>query len=428
MSRNTIRLVALLGTISIIGIIVIQIYWVQKAFDIRQKQFNQTINIALKNVADKIAVFNHSVPPTENPVNHLSSNYYVVNVNTVIDAGVLEHYLREAFVSVNMNQDYEYAIYDCATSTMVYGKFISPSKHEEKKNVTVNFPIYNKYTYYFGIYFPNESNFITGAGEMGIWVFSSAILLIVVIFFGYAIYIILKQSRLSEIQKDFVNNMTHEFKTPLSTIAVSADVLSNPSSISNPDVYFNYISIIKQENNRLVSQVEKALQMANLDRSRVKLSKEKIDMHDLLRNAIEKMRISTKNKTINIQSDFEAAHEEVMADKVHVSNLIFNLIDNAIKYSPDTADITVKTWNKNNKLFISVSDKGTGIKKTDIKKVFYKFYRVPTGNVHDVKGFGLGLHYVKNIVRAHHWNIKLESEPGKGSVFTLEIPYVNNEQ
>src|SRR5665213_394561 len=134
MTRNTIRLVALLGTISIIGIIVIQIYWVQKALDINQKQFNQTINIALKNVADKIAAFNHSIPPTENPVNQLSSNYYVVNVNTVIDASVLEHYLREAFVGVNMNYDYEYAIYDCATNTMVYGKYVSPSKHVEKQN------------------------------------------------------------------------------------------------------------------------------------------------------------------------------------------------------------------------------------------------------------------------------------------------------
>ena len=427
MTRNTIRLVALLGTISIIGIIVIQIYWVQKAFDIRQKQFNQTIHIALKSVADKIAGFNHSIPPTENPVNQLSSNYYIVNVNTVIDAGVLDHYLREAFVNVNMNLDYEYAIYDCATNTMVYGKYVSPSKHEEKKNLSVNFPVYNKFTYYFGIYFPTESNFITGAGEMSIWVFSSAILLIVVTFFGYAIYIILKQSRLSEIQKDFVNNMTHEFKTPLSTIAVSADVLSNPASINNPDVYFNYVSIIKQENNRLVSQVEKALQMANLDRSRVKLTKEKIAMHEMLANAIEKIKLGYKNKTINIYSDFEAINDTVQADKVHVSNLIFNLLDNAIKYSPDRADITVKTWNKNQRFFISVSDKGMGIRKSDQRKVFHKFYRVPTGNVHNVKGFGLGLHYVKNIVRAHGWKITIVSEPGTGSTFTLQIPFVFNE-
>ena len=427
MTRNTIRLVALLGTISIIGIIVIQIYWVQKAFDIRQKQFNQTINIALKNVADNIVAFNHGVPLNENPVNQVSSNYYVVNVNTVIEAGVLDHYLREAFVAVNMNQDYEYAIYDCATNQMVFGTYVSPTRHEEKMYPSVNLPVSNKFTYYFGIFFPNESNFITGAGEMGIWVFSSAILLIVMTFFGYAIYIILKQSRLSEIQKDFVNNMTHEFKTPLSTIAVSADVLSNPGTISNPDVYFNYVSIIKQENSRLVGQVEKALQMANLDSGRVKLSREKIDMHELLRNAMDKMRLGYKNKTINISHEFEATSVEVMADKVHVSNLIFNLLDNAIKYSPDTAEIMVKTWNKKRALFISIADKGIGLKKSDRKKVFDKFYRVSTGNVHNVKGFGLGLHYVKNIVRAHRWHIILVSEPGKGSTFTIQIPLKENE-
>ena len=425
MTRNTIRLVALLGTISIIGIIVMQIYWVQKAFDINQKQFNQTINIALKNVADKIAAFNHSIPPTENPVNQLSSNYYVVNVNTVIDASVLEHYLREAFVDVNMNYDYEYAIYDCATNRMVYGKYVSPTKHVEKQNPAVNLPVYNKFTYYFGIYFPTKSNFITNAGDMSIWVFSSAILLIVVTFFGYAIYIILKQSRLSEIQKDFVNNMTHEFKTPLSTIAISTDVLGSPGASDDAVMFSNYVNIIRQENTRLVGQVEKVLQMANLDSNSVKLSKEKVALHEILISAIEKMKIGPKNKTITIEHQFDAANDLAMADKVHVSNIIYNLLDNAIKYSPDKADILVKTWNVKSRLFISIADKGLGIRKKEQKKVFDKFYRVPTGNVHNVKGFGLGLHYVKSVIRSHHWAINLISEPGKGSVFTFQMPVIN---
>lgn len=425
MTRNTIRLVALLGTISIIGIMVIQIYWVQKALDINQKQFNQTINIALKNVADNIATFNHSIPPAENPVNQLSSNYYVVNVNTVIDASVLEHYLREAFVNVNMNYDYEYAIYDCSTNRMVFGKYVSPTKHVEKQNPAVNLPVYNKFTYYFGIYFPTKSNFITNTGDMSIWVFSSSILLIVVTFFGYAIYIILKQSRLSEIQKDFVNNMTHEFKTPLSTIAISTDVLGSSGAATDSDMHARYVNIIRQENTRLVGQVEKVLQMANLDSNRVKLNKEKVALHEILISAIEKMKIGPKNKMITISHQFDATNDQAMADKVHVSNIIYNLLDNAIKYSPDKADILVKTWNAQEKLFISVADKGLGIRKKEQRKVFDKFYRVPTGNVHNVKGFGLGLHYVKSVIKSHHWAINLVSEPGKGSVFTFQMPVIN---
>jgi two-component system, OmpR family, phosphate regulon sensor histidine kinase PhoR len=424
MSRNTIRLIVLMGTISIIGIIVMQIYWVQKAFDLKEKTFNQTINIALKNVADNIARFNHSPLPSENPVNELSSDYYVVNVNTVIDASVLEHYLKKAFLSVNMNLDYEYAIYDCSTNKMMYGKYVSPLKHEEKNDPAPNLPVYNKYTYYFGIHFPTKSTLL--AGKMGIWIFSSAILLIVITFFGYALYIILKQSRLSEIQKDFVNNMTHEFKTPLSTISVSTDVLSNREIVNTPETLFNYVNIIKQENSRLIGQVEKVLQMANIDsNSSVKLHREKIALHGVLESAISKMRVSSKNKEVRINYTFNATNDAIIADKVHVSNIIYNLLDNAIKYSPQVADIEVKTENSGKNIIVSVSDKGIGIDKTDQRKVFHKFYRVPTGNVHDVKGFGLGLHYVKNIVRAHHWKIYLASEPGTGSTFTFKIPIIN---
>jgi two-component system phosphate regulon sensor histidine kinase PhoR len=423
MTRNTIRFVALLGTISIIGIIVMQIYWVQKAFDLKEKQFDQTINIALKNVADSIASFNHAPLAAENPVNKFSSDYYVVNVNTTIDANVLEHYLIEAFLREKMNLDYEYAIYDCATNKMMYGKYISPTMHEEKPKLALNLPKYDKFTYYFGIYFPTKSSLL--AGKMNIWVFSSAILLIVITFFGYAIYIILEQSRLSVVQKDFVNNMTHEFKTPLSTIAISTDVLSDPGIINHPDTLSNYVNIIKQENTRLVSQVEKVLQMANLDRNQVKLNREKIALHEILTNAISQMRVGFKNKTVNINYHLDATNDIIFADKVHVSNIIYNLLDNAIKYSNDIAEIEVNTLNLKNKLIISIADKGIGIAKAEQKKVFDKFYRVPTGNIHNVKGFGLGLHYVRNIVKAHRWKISLVSELGKGSVFTFQIPNVN---
>jgi len=412
-----------MGTISIIGIIVMQIYWVQKAFDINDKQFNQTINIALKRVADQIATFNNGTLPAENPVNQLSSDYYVVNVNTIIDANVLEYYLRQEFLKVNMNLDYEYAIYDCATNKMMYGKYVSPSRHEEKPKVTVNLPRYDKFPYYFGIHFPAKSTLL--AGKMNIWIFSSAILLIVVTFFGYALYIILKQSRLSEIQKDFVNNMTHEFKTPLSTIAISTDVLSDKDILDNPDTLFNYVNVIKQENTRLIGQVEKVLQMANLDRNEVKLNREKIALHDILINAINPMRVGYKNKIINITHHFDATNDFIFADRVHVSNIIYNLLDNAIKYSDEIADIEVNTFNKNHNLIVSISDKGIGIEKKEQKNIFQKFYRVPTGNVHNVKGFGLGLHYVKNIVKAHRWTISLISEPGKGSTFTFQMPNIN---
>jgi two-component system phosphate regulon sensor histidine kinase PhoR len=417
-----IRLVLIFGAISIIGIIIIQVYWVRKAFDLKEKQFNQTVTIALKNAAERIAGFNHSALAVDDPVTQVSSGYYVVNVNSQIDAAVLEHYLKAEFSSFNIHQDYEYAIYDCATNRMIYGNYISSSGKDEAASRNVNLPKYNKYTYYFGIYFPNRPGVL--AGKMDIWVFSSAILLLVIGFFAYTMYVILKQNRLSEIQKDFVNNMTHEFKTPLSTISVSTSVLSNPDILQQPEKLSTYTNIIKEESHKLVTQVEKVLQMATLERSSIELKPEIVNLEEVLKDIIERVKMNVR-KPLQIALDIQTEKHSVQADRMHLSNVIYNLLDNAIKYSAAEACIHISLVNKEQKLVLSIADKGIGLGQKDIKKVFDKFYRVPTGNRHDVKGFGLGLYYVKNIVDAHKWKIDLQSTAGSGTTFTISIS-VNN--
>jgi len=424
MTRSTIRLIIALATFSIVGIMVTQVYWVRRAFDLKEKQFHQTIHVALREVAQKIAIINqHTVKPVS--ITQLSSDYFVVNVNDIIDANVLEHLLKEAFAKRALSIEYEYGIYDCSTDKMVYGNYIS-SKPKATPALRTKLPKYDQYVYYFGIRFPNKTTYL--ASQMDIWIFLSFILLIVTVFFSYTLFAILRQKRLSEVQRDFINNMTHELKTPISTIAVTADLLSNPQVLTKQERVLNYTQIIKNENARLQNQIEKVLQSARMDREKLTLNLESVDVHELMQEVLASFHLKVQQLGGNLKTQLEAKQAKIQADKEHLINILYNLLDNAIKYSPNSPKITVGTQNQPGKktaLVLSVQDQGLGIKREYHKKIFDKFFRVPTGNIHNVKGFGLGLDYVKKIVSAHHWKLSLQSEEGKGSCFAIVIPLEN---
>ena len=420
MTRNTFRLVILFGALTIIGIIFIQTYWLRKAFDNSEKQFNQSIQIALQNVAEKMMTYNEHSPTNQNPVSQLSSNYFVVNVNSVIDANVLEYYLKTEFALRNISIDYEYGIYDCSSDRMVYGNYISADSTHVKEKIKHPLPKYSEYIYYFGINFPNKSSYLIN--QMGIWLFSSVILFLLIVFFTYTLFVIFRQKRLSEIQKDFINNMTHEFKTPISTIAISADVLMQIETVNNPQRLLNYASIIKEENERLRSQVERVLQMASIEKSEFKLKKEKLDIHEEIKKVVQNFDATLKKQEAIVHFNFNANNTLIEADKVHFVNVIYNLLDNALKYTEKRPEITIATENIEKLLILKIKDNGIGISQEHQKKIFDKFYRVPTGNIYNVKGFGLGLDYVKNIVKSHKWKINLLSEIGNGTEFVITIP------
>jgi len=406
--------------ISIIGIITVQIYFIQKTLSIKEKQINQSINIALRNVADIISSYNNSTLPYGNPVYQFSSDYFIVNVNDVIDAEILEHYLISEFKSRNIKLDFEYAIYDCHNDEMVYGDYITLTKKSIVRKQKKNLQKYDKYIYYFGIYFPGIRNYILS--DMGIWYFFSAILLIVLVFFGYTLFVIFRQKQLAEIQKDFINNMTHEFKTPLTSISISAEVIGSAEITSEPERLINYSNIIKNQSIALQEQVEKVLQMAETDKRVFHLKKEEINLHELIDEIVRNSESKLIPNRGEISLKLDSQYSKIYADKFHLSNLILNIIDNSIKYTREEPQITIKTNYINKQIVLSFADKGSGIKKEYHKKVFKKFFRVPTGNIHDVKGFGLGLCYVKRVVLLHKWKIKLESEVGFGTVISIYIP------
>jgi two-component system phosphate regulon sensor histidine kinase PhoR len=418
---STIRFVVLLGTLCIVGITITQLYWLRRAFDLKEAEFERTVNAALFNVANQIFDINNTPSPAANPVKQVSTNYFIVMINGEVDANLLEFLLKSEFEKRSIKVDFEYGMYDCSHEKMKYGNYV-PLQTAKEKVTSKKLPAWNHYAYYFGVQFPNREAHLIN--QLGIWSFSSVVLLIVILFFAYSLFIILKQKRLSEIQKDFINNMTHEFKTPISTIALSAEVLKDPGIIHQPERLLNYTTIIEKENSRLKQHVERVLQMARLDKEDIMLKREVVDVHQLIQDAVRNNAHALQEKNGSILLELNALEFNTEADKLHLTNVFNNLIDNAIKYSKNNPAIQISSGNGNGNISVTVADNGIGIGPENQKRVFQKFYRVPTGNVHDVKGFGLGLSYVKTIIESHKGTIRLESALGKGCTFRITLPLV----
>lgn len=269
--------------------------------------------------------------------------------------------------------------------------------------------------------FPDKSHYLL----QKIWltmISSGVLVLIIILCFGYSIRIILQQKKLSLMKNDFINNMTHEFKTPIATVSLATEALQDKDVSKSSNMQERYIKMIQEENHRLGTQVERVLQIAAIEKQDFNLNIEELDIHEMTESLIENMKIQVENNGGRITSIFSARNCSLKGDETHISNCIMNLLDNANKYSPDSPNIIVRTENKRDTFCISIQDHGIGMSKETQKHVFEKFYRLPTGNRHDVKGFGLGLSYVKNMVEAHGGVVESESTVGKGSKFTITLP------
>jgi two-component system, OmpR family, phosphate regulon sensor histidine kinase PhoR len=271
------------------------------------------------------------------------------------------------------------------------------------------------------IYFPNERAYVFKS----VWamlILSVLFIIFILVLFYYSISTIFRQKKLSEIKNDFISNMTHELKTPISTISLACEVLADDTIEKSRDRTHRYLGMIKEENKRLSVLVENVLQTAILDKGNFKLKPSPVDMHEMIRNVVANVQLGVEKRAGEISADLRALHYIVDADRTHIQNVIYNLVDNALKYSPEKPHIRVFTCDFADQLEICVQDNGIGIARENQKKIFEKLYRVPTGNIHDVKGFGLGLSYVKAIIEKHGGDVWVESEPGKGSRFYVRLP------
>jgi two-component system phosphate regulon sensor histidine kinase PhoR len=440
MKSKSIRIIIILAVIALVGVLTNHFFWInkeikiqdnllkieQKNIQIEKSQFNNQVTLALVNVRDELLSLNIEASGLYlEPVKQINPNYFVVSFYDTLNPELLKNLLVEQFKEYNIKEVFEYGIYDCFTDSIIFDRYVDLSSSKELNNMSgTELEKWAHDGHYFGVYFPERKNtsYSTKENISKSFYISSIVIVFITLIFAYAIVVILKQKRLSEVKTDFINNMTHELKTPISTIGLSSEVLLNKDIHKDPERIHRYAQIIKAENSRLESQVERVLQLAKLDKGEINLNKETINIEQLIKESVEVFRIYAEQNGGTITSSLDLENNSILADKVHITNIIHNLLDNASKYSPENPTIDVKALTLNNGISVSITDNGKGMNREQQRLIFDKFYRVPTGSVHDVKGFGLGLYYVKQIINQHGGKISVESELNKGSKFTFWLP------
>ena len=358
----------------------------------------------------------------QNMSDKIISEIYQWEKTLELDNKEIEYSLRQSFSFAGIQTPFEFAVVkDGAVQSGTYKSSEKPDFLKSNYKIRLFPGNIIRQDLILSVVFPDRTNYVLGSISwllVGSFLFS----LFILATFGLSLFFIIRQKKISEIKSDFINNMTHEFKTPIATISLAADTITNPKVINNETSIKHFISLIKKENSRMNKKVETILQIASLDKKEIEFRFENVSMHTIIEHAVETIDIQVQQRNGRVVLHLDASEQIVYGDNEHLANLVNNLLDNAIKYSPDSPEITISTKDIDRGIVVSVEDKGIGMSKSVQSKIFERFYRQSSGNVHDVKGFGLGLNYARAIIEAHKGNISVFSEPGKGSRFDVFIP------
>ncbi len=421
MQKSQITIIILAVSISLVGLTITQCSWVWNAINLVQEQHDHRVDMALEEVIDGMVNANDAA------LNRSENAFYSeaqpkITFFEVIDTTLLASLLMQYIDYHKLDPDFEYAILKTSNDSIIYSSSENIPKSLKKDcHKACLSCLWKEEFFHLEVYFPSQRKVVLV--EMSVWLVFTAIFFLILIFtFMYIINTIIKQKKLSEIKNDFINNMTHEFKTPISTISLASEVLLQTNADASPERIKKYLKIIYDENIRMRGQVDRVLQVARLDRDEFSLAKSEFDLHQLVRNTVQHLCFDQCEEVTTVNYHFDADQFILNADEMHIKNVVTNLVDNAIKYSSNGTSLNIQTNNKQEGILLSIEDNGIGMSKETIKHIFDKFYRVPTGNIHNVKGFGLGLYYVKNMVDAHGGHIEVKSEINKGSRFDIYLP------
>jgi two-component system phosphate regulon sensor histidine kinase PhoR len=472
MKQRMIIFTAVMLSIALIGLMVIQGYWIYSAYKVKQANFVRTVNEAALKVIltmEKLEMVHRFQEPELMDKNVRSAVDAVDSINMVllkemqsintrkdlevfynkyfikrdlmedrmfnmdertsrkkVDIRTLDSLLTDEFRQHNMNTEWEFGVYNPFGNDLRMKDGIRNRAALLDPKQSFHFELFpddmHSHPDLLLLYFPNEKHYLFGQ----VWplvIISIILIVIIILSFTYTFIMFFRQGKLSELKTDFINNMTHEFKTPVSTISLACEALNDKDIQKSDELYHTYINIINEENKRLGLMAERILQSAALEKGDLVLHKEMTDLHDVLTDVIRNIGIQIEIKDGQIIKEFNAKNSNVEIDRMHLVNVVQNLLDNANKYTPVKPQIIVATRDIADGIVLSIQDNGIGISKADQKKIFDKLYRVPEGNIHNFKGFGLGLSYVKTVVESHGGSVKLESELKKGTKFEVFLPH-----
>ena len=439
--------IIVLISLSLIGTIYFQYKWLEVMIPDRQEEFAWKVATGVNQVCEQLVQQKGSVPslksyrskpgftfPSEQIQSELMNPTGVAQKFTEFE---INERLRQAFANLGLPKlQFEFAIINTTTmrfemKTRGFEEKFEENRLDSSKNLSTYYPLQAasgsdwenlEPTEQMGVIVPNIKKLVLIQMR---WMILGAVFftLMIIVAFYITVYALIRQKKLSEIKNDFINNMTHEFKTPIATISLAVDALKNDKVLSDKGKMDYFRDIIKEENKRMNKHVETILQAAVSDRQDVQLTKQPLHVNEIVEGIMENHELQMEDKQGRVELQLDATQDTVEADPIHFRNMLSNLVDNAIKYSKDNLVLKISTQNNNNRsIQIKVEDNGIGMSKETVKRIFEKFYRAHTGNLHNVKGFGLGLNYVKTMVDAHNGKIRVESTPGKGSIFTIDVP------
>jgi two-component system phosphate regulon sensor histidine kinase PhoR len=420
MRSSTLKWLSLSATVLIALIILVQLYWLNKVYSFEQNQFNINVMKSIRGVFEDLEMNDNPAQNLQQLINKPGLDYFLFKADTIPQKDSLIFYLQHEFEDFNVLTNVKIGAYQAQSGKYIYQESIEMPPSPSGSQPAYGLPVFATDFDHILLYFPNRNKYILS--EMNFWIISSVVLSLALIGLAISLFYFYRQKFLAEIQKDFVNNFTHEFKTPLAVIKIAGDVLDQDNIVQQPERLARYTSIIKHQTEHLQGQVERLLKASSIQHKQLPISKKRVNPQHLIEEALNKVQPLVDQKHARIELRLQDQKEEIEADPAHLELAIVNILENALKYSQDPK-ILVQAGKEESDFYISVKDNGIGIEKKYLKNIFKKFYRVPTGDVHNVKGFGLGLNFVKRIVDAHDGKIRVHSLPGIGTEFKLFIPY-----
>jgi two-component system phosphate regulon sensor histidine kinase PhoR len=408
------------ATVLIGLIVIVQVYWLTKVYSFEKKQFNTNVVKSLREVFEDLEMNDAPSLSLQQLIHNPKDDYYLFKADTIPEKDSLTHYLRKEFGDFDVLTDVKLGAYSSQRRRYIYEEYIPTAASHYQATGISGLPVFTQDYDNILLYFPHRSTYILG--EMNFWIISSVALSLALISLAVSLFYFYRQKFLAEVQKDFVNNFTHEFKTPLAVIKIAGDVLGQEGIAQKPDRLKRYAAIIQNQTTHLQNQVEKLLKFASAENKKFPIDRQTINPSFLIEQALGKLQPLIEQKQARVELKLDDCDTFIQADASHLELAVVNLLENALKYA-QSPHIVVQAGREDSNYFISVKDNGIGIEKKYIKNIFKKFYRVPTGDVHDVKGFGLGLNFVKKIIDGHDGKIRVNSLPGIGTEFRLLIPF-----